>query len=163
MKNEEHWLFRVNGMSFDEWITTRKPADSKSFEDTVALMEPSNGTRSESRPTNGRCAHTAPVNGTATKGATTLDTPATRSSVNGTTHRWESAADQPRVVCWREPPTEEQQKQTRLTGEIRFVPSCGPHWQGHQGRRPRLDQQPAERRVSDNRTSSRRGGHAGGR
>ena len=116
MENEVQWLFRVNGKSFNEWVATKKAAGGQSSDDAVGSLVAVNGTGSRVRPSDGQLLHV------------TL--------VNGTTQRWESAADQPRVVCWALPPTEEQLKQERQDGVTRFLPSSGPHWQGRHGRRP---------------------------
>ena len=163
MKNDVQWLFRVNGKSFDEWFATKEAADSKSFDAAVALMAHVNGTRSDVRQTNGRLPHTTPVNGTAVNDESARGRSAPKISGNGTTHPWESAADEPRIVYWTEPPTKKQRDYMDKTGAVLFIASSGPDWQGRQGRRPRPDQKPAERKIPDNWTSSRRGGHTGGR
>ena len=136
MENEVRWLFRVNGKSFDEWVATKKSAGGQSFDDAMELLVGVNGTRSSVRPTNGRLLHITHVDGMAINGGATRDTAGMKTPLNGTTHPWESAADQPRVVCWALPPTEEQLKQERQDGVTRFLPSSGPHWQGRHGRRP---------------------------
>lgn len=116
MKNEGDWLFRVNGKTYDEWLASRRATDPESLEAATTVMTTANGT-----PTSGRSAtpdksNTAPVAEAA--------------------RRWESAADRPRIVCWRQPPTHAQEVHARETGEVVFVPSCGPAWQGRRGRQP---------------------------
>lgn len=146
MTNDTPWLYRVNGKRFGLWPAPETPACSRrcdalgaiipSANDSSPVVAPTNGSRPGAQSMNGQRPAAVPLNGTPIDRGSTLRTAVNTTPVNGARRRWESAANQPRVVCWREPPTTEQLERDRLNDETRFVPSSGPHWQGRHSRRP---------------------------